>query len=392
MRDPFLPLRGPSSLLLLLGCLMVYSVYVGRVTTIHAIYATSIVVGDQLEEEAKTDTTPGRNEYPQPSKIIREDRIEEESIRMPATLLPSEIITAKALSEIRATASNITKYTTETRIPEAHNELEPSPSKLCTSPTNNTIVASTDQDNTIDEEEWKKLKIGVFMTTHGSLKHLKFLNRCWPFATKHLPLLRDAHLIYYTSGEPPQNALAALNFKSITIRRYAELSNNATGVETEEDIKQLGAKRAMLDPFEKENQWFDGYDWIVRMNPDVLIRQDTWIRQTMLNQTVDGIFIDYTRGRRGSIKGLHSDFFAFRPEAANVTALRANFLQKPTAETHLYTGFEESIQQDRIAWLPGARRRGEFARVIGSESPVIHFHPLFNKCPNYLNARYKEFY
>lgn len=248
-----------------------------------------------------------------------------------------------------------------------------------------------DEGITVDPVAWSNLKVAVYMTTHLSVKHLKFLYRCWPSATKHLPLLQDSHLILFTSNEPPASALEALNFKSITIRRYTELPPNATDG-NEDDKKQLGAKRAMLDPFAPENRWFDGYDWVIRLNPDVLIRRDAWIRHTMLNETADGIFIDYSRGRRKGIKGLHTDFYAFRPRAVNVQELQANFETKKTAETHLWTGFQDSIQQGRIAWLPNAERRHDFARVIGTRSPVIHFHPLFNKCPNYFNAKYQNIY
>ena len=222
------------------------------------------------------------------------------------------------------------------------------------------------------------------MTSHLSEKHLKFLNQCWPYASGYLPLLKNSHLILYTSAEPPQDALDRMQFKSVTVRRYVDPPSSGGN-----EMKQMGAKRAMVDPFLKENRWFDGYDWVIRLNPDVLIRRDTWIRQTMMNTSVDGIFVDYTKN---SVKGIHSDFYAFRPSTANGTALIDNFHKRPTAETHLYSGFSDSIIRKRVAWLPGVKIHREWARVLGKKSPVIHYHGYFKACPHYFNATYRNIY
>ena len=252
------------------------------------------------------------------------------------------------------------------------------------------LVATGD---TIDPNEWSKLKVAMYMTSHGSDKHLKFIYNCWPAAIEHLPLLQSSHLIYYTSAEPPQDALDALSFKSITVKRYTELSPSNATYEMIARKKQVGAMRAMVDPFAKENRWFDGYDWVIRLNPDVLIRSDTWIRQTLLNSSVDGIFIDYNKGRHpNATKGLNSDFYAFRPQAVDFEELQANIFTMKTAETHLYKGFQHSIRQERVAWLPNAESRNGWARVIGRKSPVIHFHPLFKACPHYFDATFQNIY
>jgi hypothetical protein len=180
-----------------------------------------------------------------------------------------------------------------------------------------------------------------------------------------------------------------MKFKSVTVRRYVDsASGNETGI-SEEAVKQMGAKRAMMDPFLKENRWYDDYDWVIRLNPDVLIRRDTWIRQTMMNTSIDGIFVDFSKR---SAKAVHSDFYAFRPSAANDKVLIDNLHKRPTAETHLYSGFRGTIRRKRVAWLPGARIRRESARVMGKESPVIHFHPYFKACLHYFNATNEGIY
>jgi hypothetical protein len=343
--------RQTSSLLMILGCLIVYSLFICSHSTQHVTFVTTI--SDQptthklQAQQTKTVITTTR------SQSRTSDR--ERSARS-----ASDTILQEKTPQARQTISK---------------ETEP----------------EQQIDDDIDPVAFSKLKIAIYMTSHLSEKHLKFLHLCWPYASGYLPLLQNSHLILYTSAEPPQDALDRMQFKSVTVRRYVEPSGNETGIDDEalEAVKQMGAKKAMVDPFQKENRWFDGYDWVIRLNPDVLIRRDTWIRQTMLNTSVDGIFVDYSSKQQGRV---HSDFYAFRPSAANEKALIDNFHKMPTAETHLYSGFSDSIRRKRVAWLPGARTRRTWARLIGTESPVVHFHPYFKKCPHYFNATYKEIY
>jgi hypothetical protein len=72
----------------------------------------------------------------------------------------------------------------------------------------------------------------------------------------------------------------------------------------------MGANQGPRLTFQKG--WFDDYDWVIRINPDVLIRNLTWLLQQLQNPNVEGIFHDSTP-RRGH--QLHTDFFAVRPKA-----------------------------------------------------------------------------
>jgi hypothetical protein len=57
---------------------------------------------------------------------------------------------------------------------------------------------------------------------------------------------------------------------------------------------------------------FDGYDWVIRLNPDVLFRREKWLRQTMLMPDVDAILVDYTTPEQPLRRLLNTDFYAFR--------------------------------------------------------------------------------
>lgn len=237
-------------------------------------------------------------------------------------------------------------------------------------------------------------KYAIYLTTHMSEEHEKFLTNCWPAAVQRLPLLQTADFVIYTSMEQadPRNQLfygkLSTADNQILIHRYEETGDNSRVQ------KQTGATRAMVDPFETNSttSWFEGYDWVLRMNPDVLIRRDEWLLQTMQNPQVDAIAVDWRRNfRNKSPKALHSDFFAFRPEAINGTALQRMYEAqmksgKLDAESHIYAGVEHLIEQERVAWLPNVKGNWRFARTDGPYCDIVHHHAILQACPNYFDA------
>jgi hypothetical protein len=405
-------LRQSLSLLMILGCLIVYAMLMVSLMSPEVISVTTIIVDShndqptthklQAKQRDTVNTVIATTRTSSQSSTNDQALRHDEQISKNERHKPLEVIRTEP-SESNASAlileeTNIEAIPTISKETESETQIlqEILPISLAShSPTNETSIV--DQritlelgDDGIDPVAWSKLKIAVYMTSHLSEKHLLFLNRCWPYASGYLPLLKSSHLILYTSAEPPQDVLDQMQFKSVTVRRYVESASggNETGT-GDRALKQMGAKRAMVDPFLKENRWFDGFDWVIRLNPDVLVRRDTWIRQTMMNTSVDGIFVNYTKK---SVNGIHSDFYAFRPSAANDEALIDNFHKRPTGETHLYSGFSNSILRKRVAWLPGVRIHHEWARVLGKKSPVIHYHGYYKACPHYFNATFRNLY
>jgi hypothetical protein len=111
-------------------------------------------------------------------------------------------------------------------------------------------------------KQWSDIKLAVYMTTHLSEKHLRYFP-CWYDAITRLEIFKYADLILYVSSQPTSEQLALLPFQNISIKLYRNT------------FKQKGAIKAMLDPFIENVTWFDEYDWVIRLNPDVLIRNDT---------------------------------------------------------------------------------------------------------------------
>jgi hypothetical protein len=154
---------------------------------------------------------------------------------------------------------------------------------------------------------------------------------------------------------------------------------------------------------------------IIRLNPDVLIRDDRWLIEQLLNPEVHAIFRPYRRN------AIHTDFYAFRPklydELKVPTAVLLEWMNQPylSAErflfemfgsllteyqwctatslrsTHCIEGSEtpngnSTLPANRVAIVPNVTIPSMFARMIGVASPILHIHELVAYCPHYFNA------
>jgi hypothetical protein len=273
----------------------------------------------------------------------------------------------------------------------------------------------------------KALKIAIYMTTHQSEAHMEFLRKCWPFATQKLKLLQQSDLIYYTSASwdniPHDLLTQSMRFKNVTIYQYKQekivkpipiYKNGRKATPGEEPLnqreirrhrglvssnKQYGAKQAMLDPF--FNHWFDDYDWIFRLNPDVLIRNETWLLEQIHKDHVQAILYRFRQA------GFHSDFYGFRPSVytaqphitpkrllshLNDSSLTAEHQMMDIFGPLLKLQHDNKDAKNPIAWLPGARIEPRQARLGGTESHVLHLHSLVRHCPNYFDAHDGELF
>jgi hypothetical protein len=141
-----------------------------------------------------------------------------------------------------------------------------------------------------------------------------------------------------------------------------------------------GAILALVKGF--QNGWFEKYDWVVRVNPDVLIKNDTFILASMADKSINGIFVDCLdrpcpAGRGCFNRHMHSDFFAIRPSAVTLDALLNNY--DANAERMTIKAFSGIVDKKTDAWLPGTGPQRGLCRVNGATSPVVHDH-LLSSC------------
>jgi len=224
----------------------------------------------------------------------------------------------------------------------------------------------------------KNIRVLLFVTTHLSDQHLQFLQRCWPGLVRNSALLQHADVLFFTAQEPPVNILEDA-FPGKTVR--VELYNNSFGVENQNVRKEMGAMFAMQSA--TTQHWFDGYDWVIRVNPDVLILDDEWLMNHMVDSDVDGIFADcddgnFARYCHDAVR-VNTDFFAFRPTCIGPESFIMADLTT-NAEVQAKAAFTGIIEQGRDRWIVGTNMQGQ-CRIRGQQVPVLHAHMAVNYCP-----------
>ncbi len=60
--------------------------------------------------------------------------------------------------------------------------------------------------------------------------------------------------------------------------------------------------------------WFKGYDWVIRLNPDVIIRNDTYILDVMQNDLNATAILINCKWFNPENPKVNTDFFAIKPE------------------------------------------------------------------------------
>ena len=184
----------------------------------------------------------------------------------------------------------------------------------------------------------------IFITTSGSQRHLDAL-RCW---TSHWTEEYDVHLHSNRRLSPEWSAA----FGAIPAReRTASISPT-------DDAHQRGAIRAFVDARAR----FEGYKWVVRLNPDVqVLYADAFLKWTKIRNiraVLANCNPDTVCSFRSPCPGalVHSDFQVFRPDAVNWTAGTA-----ANAETHATQIFRAALAS--TWWLQPRGFRDRSCRV-----------------------------
>jgi hypothetical protein len=220
----------------------------------------------------------------------------------------------------------------------------------------------------------RDLNVLLFVTTIFSHQHVEYLNCCWPGLMERSHFLPNAHVMVFGNNYTKQPQLYTDQIRSLfehnpsfhfrfapphRVESIARLSTNTR--------LQLGANLGLELGF--QNRWFQAHDWILRINPDVLIRQSDWIVETMSNDTVDGIFVMCTPRK------VHTDFFAVRTKLFNQSAFSR--VVENNHERTAYTYFQSILESGRYALLPQERPSRGFCRVGAHNSRtsmVYHGH------------------
>ena len=273
------------------------------------------------------------------------------------------------------------------------------------------------------------LKILVFMTTHMSSQHEWYLRSCWPQALQNSKLLNSSDIAVYLNPPLPRRKSSiqilqqTFKHQNLTVHLYNHTRNDAhsdavstttahtlaiykkskftffqserfskrqkSTLNVDSIIKQSGAMDALQQA--SKHSWFDNYDWIIRLNPDVIIRNDTWMLDTMLHDPeASGIFINclhddndnphsnpHSHLQQKKYK-LHTDFFAVRVKDLPSDAFLVP--RNQNAELSFTIDVQETIlDRNKHRWVPGAAPKNSVCRAGWKRNfgmtDVTHFHP-----------------
>lgn len=212
-------------------------------------------------------------------------------------------------------------------------------------------------------------RILTYITTHLSSQHHDFIKDCWPSLLKKLALFqRSDFMILITAENRPSMSEMNLIHSVFAKPDVAIQMRPNPGY-------QEGAILALVEAY--RNRWFEDYDWVVRVNPDVVIRDDTFLLQTMEDDSVSGIFDDCLEkacpaGRKCVDRLIHTDFFAIRPSAISRDEVLR--LASTNAENMATQAFSGIVRNGSDAWLPNTGPHHGECRVMGKLSPVVHDH------------------
>ena len=222
-------------------------------------------------------------------------------------------------------------------------------------------------------------RVLLYITTHMSDQHVELLLGCWPYTIANSKLVRMADVAVFVNGNQNRR-----NYNEALLRTVFQ-SKNITVHHSPNLGYQNGAISAMANG--DKQGWFQGYDWVVRVNPDVIIRDDTYLLSTISGDVdVDGVFVDCHEKCKGDTHcndtgfQMHSDFTAFRPSAIpsdifwNETNTRDG---EAHSELMISIAFASVVHLGRDRWLPGAAPEvwGYCRVTVNEASPVAHYLP-----------------
>ena len=215
-----------------------------------------------------------------------------------------------------------------------------------------------------------RVRVLLFVTTHMSTQHIWHLKSCWPPALNNSLVLDTADVAVYLNPEQEENRKEAMDVLQQTFKNQnltIHVRNNP-GYPEESMVALTDAT---------QEGWFKGYDWVIRVNPDVIIRDDTFVLDVMKNDPkASGLLINcFTSSKTRPL--IHTDFFAVKPEALSPTAFLHPLSSK--VERAFTRDIRKILDMGGARWIPGAQPitavcRAGYGRNI-TDTHVIHFHP-----------------
>ena len=174
--------------------------------------------------------------------------------------------------------------------------------KLAAALPQKTASVPTPRDSRLSKLRTPTMKLLLYVTTQLSMQHRNFLTRCWGNTTAAHPALSQADVLFFA----PESKWPWLRARFPHALYNAANEDNRTGHRVSN--KNIGAIEAMTNP--RSREIFRTYDWIILLNPDVVIYSFDPIYQQMTDDTDAVVGMCDVR--------VMTDFTVFRPRAIDM--------------------------------------------------------------------------
>mmetsp|Transcript_88994 Transcript_88994/g.235421 ORF Transcript_88994/g.235421 Transcript_88994/m.235421 type:complete len:273 (+) Transcript_88994:120-938(+) len=188
----------------------------------------------------------------------------------------------------------------------------------------------------------------LYITTAASHQHWSYFE-CLPALIRTSPMLMKADVIVYVGNHMSETLKHNMNqlLDQWPVRnRIVHFGENPG--------KQEGAKLAAHVGF--SSGWFRGYEWVIRINPDVVIYNDNLIWPLMQKAENWGIFVGcgtHCEPHSGCApRQTHTDFFAVRPSRVPPNAFADWNMSEPSAEVQATAAFKDIYAAKADVYLP----------------------------------------
>jgi len=170
------------------------------------------------------------------------------------------------------------------------------------------------------------MRLLLYVTTHLSVLHRSFLSLCWPAMLKQIHV--DYNVTFFITADSKKK-----NWTTV-VRWMTSLFPIASIITSDTQGKQQGAIAAMTHP--QAMRPFSSFDWVIRLNPDVMIYNPSYIIDLMTPNR-DAVLCNCNQNER-EIRVM-TDFIIFRPHAINIHARQSVVAQ--------YTRFNQTINAEK---------------------------------------------
>jgi len=244
-----------------------------------------------------------------------------------------------------------------------------------------TVRMNKDIYSTTDYLRKPPLRNMLFITTHMSDRHIENLKSCWPLVLENSLLLNTTDVFVFLNCDESKLNEATELLQSTFYRQ--KLTIHTTNENTAD--KQRGAMAALTEAAEKK--WLDNYDWVICLNPDVIVRDHSFLLNAMENDVDASALLINCRLWSSSISSpkILTGFFAIKPEVLPPDAF-LNPTGRDAEDAFTNDIFDSILKNNTHRYIPDADSKNT-ACCAGAlkhmkDTPITHFYlPASKICP-----------